>query len=218
MHLMGLTGGIASGKTLVSDRFAHHGVPIIDADLLAREVVAPGSPGLAALAERFGKAVLTRAGELDRAWLRQRIFASDTDRQAVDSILHPLIRERAEAGIDAARQTGHHYAVYAVPLLVETGQTNRFDRIVIVDVPPSLQLERLLARDGSNEAQARSILAAQASREERLAIADDVIDNTGSIADTHRQVDTLHGRYLFLDTRSRRTGPRPAAPRQARPG
>jgi len=200
MHLIGLSGGIASGKTLVSERFAHHGVPIVDADRLAREVVEPGSAGLVALAERFGPAAITDAGELDRIWLRKRIFASDADRQAVDSILHPLIRERAEAAIEAAGQAEHFYAVYAVPLLVETGQSDRFDRILIVDVPLSLQLERLLARDGNDEAQARSILAAQASREERLAIADDVIDNTGSVADTHRQVDALHERYRALDT------------------
>lgn len=198
MHLIGLTGGIASGKTLVSDRFATHGVPVIDADLLAREVVARGSDGLAALVERFGPAVLSASRELDRAWLRQRIFEHPADREAVDALLHPRIRKLSEARIDAARQAAHPYALYAVPLLIETDQIDRFERIVVVDIPTPLQLERLLARDPGGEAQARAIIAAQCSREERLAVADDVIDNAGSIAATYRQVDALHERYRSL--------------------
>jgi len=159
MQLIGLTGGIASGKTLVSDRFARHGVPVIDADLLAREVVRPGSRGLNALLTHFGTAILTPKGALDRAALREMIFVNPPDRAVVDETLHPLIRERSERRIGEARAAGHGYAVYAVPLLVETDQTARFDRIVVVDVPVEVQLERLLARDGSNDAQARDFMA-----------------------------------------------------------
>jgi len=195
MQLIGLTGGIASGKTLVSDRFARHGVPVIDADLLAREVVRPGSRGLNALITHFGTAILTTKGELDRAALREMIFVNPPDRAVVDETLHPLIRERSERRIGEARAAGHGYAVYAVPLLVETDQTSRFDRIVVVDVPVEVQLERLLARDGSNDAQARAMLAAQATRADRLAVADDVIDNTGTVEATLARVDELHERY-----------------------
>ena len=195
MHLIGLTGGIASGKTLVSERFARNGVPVIDADLLAREVVLPGSEGLDALVEHFGPTVLAPDGGLDRMALRKRIFANPPDRQVVDAALHPRIRALSEQRIEAARSAGHPYAVYAVPLLVETGQTDRFDRIAVVDVPMAVQLRRLMARDGSDEAQARAILAAQATREARLAVADDVIDNDGPIERTLARVDELHGRY-----------------------
>ena len=198
MHLIGLTGGIASGKTLVSDRLAHHGVPVVDADRLAREVVRKGSAGLNALIAHFGTAILTPKGELDRAALRRLIFAHPPDRRAVDAILHPPIRALAEERLAEAREAGHAYAVHAVPLLVETGQAGRFDRVLVVDVPEAVQLERLLARDGSDEAQARAILAAQATRAERLAVADDVVDNAGSIDATLAQVDALHERYAAL--------------------
>ena len=195
MLLIGLTGGIASGKTLVSDRFARHGAPVIDADLLAREVVRPGSEGLKALITRFGTTILTPSGELDRSALRKLIFANPSARKAVDETLHPRIRALSDERIEAARTAGHPYAVYAVPLLVETGQIERFDRIAVVDVPVEVQLERLMARDGTDEAQARAILAAQASREARLAIADDIIDNDGPIERTLARVDELHGKY-----------------------
>ena len=195
MLLIGLTGGIASGKTLVSERFARNGAPVIDADLLAREVVRPGSEGLNALIAHFGTAILTPKGELDRAALRELIFVNPPDRQVVDGALHPRIRALSERRIDAARASGHAYAVYAVPLLVETGQVDRFDRVAVVDVPVAVQLARLMARDGGDEAQARAILAAQATREARLAVADDIIDNDGPIERTLARVDELHGRY-----------------------
>jgi len=203
MLLIGLTGGIASGKTLVSDRFAFHGVPVVDADLLAREVVAPGSRGLNALITHFGTAILTPKGELDRAALRRLIFAHPPDREIVDTTLHPLIRELSERRIGEAQAAGHSYAVYAVPLLVETGQEGRFDRVLVVDVPESVQLERLLARDGSSEEQARAILAAQATRAARLAVADDVIVNDGTLETTLAEVDELHARYTALASAAR---------------
>lgn len=198
MRLIGLTGGIASGKTLVSDRFAHHGVPVIDADLLAREVVRPGTPGLNALIGHFGTAILAPNGELDRAALRELVFVNPPDRAVVDRTLHPRIRALSEERIEAARAAGHPYAIYAVPLLVETDQAARFDRVVVVDVPEDVQLERLLARDGSSEEQARAILAAQATREARLAVADDVVDNAGTIDATLARVDELHRRYTAM--------------------
>lgn len=199
MKLVGLTGGIASGKSLVSDCFEQLGVPVIDADLLAREVVAPGSPGLEALAAHFGNGILDDQGQLNRSALRRIVFSNPAEREFLDSTLHPLIRQLSDARVAALSQQGHPYSVYAVPLLVETGQHKRFDRIAVVDVPESVQLERLLARDGSSEVEARSILASQAMREERLAIADDVIDNTGSVEQTREQVIALHAQYATID-------------------
>ena len=198
MLLIGLTGGIASGKTLVSDHFETLGVPIIDADVLAREVVKPGSTGLHALTRYFTTAILTPNGELDRAALRRIVFANPSDRTFLDNTLHPLIRELSGERIESARKNNHPYLIYAVPLLIETSQQDRFDRIVVVDVPQSTQLSRLLARDGSNKTEAEAILAAQASREDRLKIANDVIDNTGTIENTYAQVQTLHESFLTL--------------------
>ena len=198
MLLIGLTGGIASGKTLVSDRFARHGAPVIDADLLAREVVEPGGDGLNALVARFGKTILQPDGALDRAALRAIVFGDPAARTFVDATLHPLIRALSDERIAAARADGHAYAIYAVPLLVETAQAARFDRVLVVDVPESVQIERLRARDGSSEVESRAILAAQATREARLAVADDVIVNDGDVATTLARVDELHALYTRL--------------------
>jgi len=196
MLLIGLTGGIASGKTLVSDYFAELGAPVLDADVLAREVVQPGSKGLNALVGHFSSSILTPEGELDRAALRRIVFAHPPDRAFLDKTLHPLIRELSDQRIDEARQLAHPYLIYAVPLLLETDQQNRFDRVIVVDVPESLQLERLAQRDGSSVNEAKSILAAQAKRQARLAIADDVIDNTGTLDQTRQRVAELHEHYL----------------------
>lgn len=203
MLLIGLTGGIASGKTLASDYFAELGAPVLDADILAREVVQPGSVGLNALADYFTTAILTPEAELDRAALRRIVFANPADRAFLDKTLHPLIRELSDQRIAEARQQGHPYLIYAVPLLVETDQQTRFDRIIVVDVPESLQLERLAKRDGGSVDEAKSILAAQARREDRLQIADDVIDNTGTIDETRKLVAALHEDYLLLDHSTR---------------
>lgn len=199
VQLVGLTGGIASGKSLVSNSFEQLGVPIIDADLLAREVVEPGSQGLQALVAHFGPDITTRQGELNRASLRHIVFANPEEREFLDKTLHPLIRQLSDRRVAQLAGDKHRYAIYSIPLLLETGQQSRFDRIVVVDVPESVQLARLLARDGSSESEAKAILASQASREDRLAIADDVIDNTGSIEDTRRQVAALHARYLSAE-------------------
>jgi len=196
--LIGLTGGIASGKTLVSDYFAQLGAPIIDADLLAREVVIPGSKGLNALITHFSNAILNPNGELDRAALRKIVFANPSEREFLDKTLHPLIRELSDTRIEEARSGKHPYLIYAVPLLFETKQQDRFDRIVVVDVPRSTQLKRLLERDGSDEKQANSILDAQATRDNRLSIASEVIDNSQSIEKTREQTLTLHNKFLNL--------------------
>ena len=195
MVRVGLTGGIASGKSVVAELFAALGAPIVDTDQVAREVVAPGEPGLTAVAEEFGRAILTTAGTLDRAALRRRVFADKRARERLEAILHPLIRARTLAAMD---DLDAPYVLVAVPLLVETGFSALVDRVLVVDCPRELQLARLMARDQHNQAEAEQILAAQVSRETRLAAADDVIDNGGSLAATRAQVATLHQRYLEL--------------------
>jgi len=196
--LMGLTGGIASGKTLVSDAFKKLGVPVIDADVIAREVVEPNSKGLQQLTEHFGVDILTDKNELDRSALRNIIFSDPKHRKTVDQLLHPLIRDRSDQQINAARNQGHLYAIYAVPLLVETAQFDRFDRIIVVDVPEQVQIIRLIERDGGSKEKAQAILSAQATRHERLAIADDIIDNTGSKKATLQRVLSLHDSYIDM--------------------
>jgi len=196
--LIGLTGGIASGKTLVSDTFKSLGVPVVDADVLARAAVEPESDGLKRLSEHFGETILTKEGELDRAALRSLIFSDPAHRKTVDNILHPIIRALSENRIEHAAQQGHAYAIYAVPLLVETTQQDRFDRILVVDVPVEIQLQRLQKRDGGTKEKAQAILDAQATREQRLAVADDVIDNSGTKEAVRLHVAQLHSRYLAL--------------------
>ena len=199
MLLIGLTGGIASGKTFVSDCFESHGAPVIDADQLAREVVEPGSEGISRLADHFGASIIRADGALDRKALRDIIFANTREREYLDNTLHPLIRKLSEERIESARKLAYPYLVYAVPLLVETTQQSRFDRIVVVDVPETLQIQRLKVRDGSSSWQAQSILDAQATRAERLAVATDVVDNSLSKEETQSQVLKLHEQYLALN-------------------
>ena len=193
---IGLTGGIASGKSVVTQRFAELGVPIIDADVAARNVVEPGKPGLARVVQRFGVGVLDASGRLDRRALRALIFNDSSSRQALDAILHPLIR--AEMEHQAAEAQGP-YLVMAIPLLVEGGTARqRVDRVLVVDADETLQIQRLQARDGSSPEQARAILASQASRAARLGEADDVLLNTGTVAELRQAVDRLHEQYLQL--------------------
>jgi dephospho-CoA kinase len=173
---IGLTGGIASGKSTVAQLFTGHGVPVIDLDLVAREVVAPGEPALAAIVAEFGAEVLDAAGQLDRASLRARVFQDPAERKRLEALLHPLI---LEAAVRHAEKAGGPYQVIVAPLLVEFGLTGWVDRVLVVDCPAETQLQRLLARDGGDEALARAILATQASRAQRLAAADDVIVNDG---------------------------------------
>ena len=193
---IGLTGGIASGKSTVTQRFAELGVPVIDADLAARNVVEPGKPGLEKVVRRFGLGVLDPNGNLDRSVLRGLIFKDPALRQALDAILHPLIRADMEQ--QAATAKGP-YLVMAIPLLIESGQAReRVHRVLVVDADEATQVQRVQARDGSSADQARAILASQASRTQRLAAADDVLLNTGTVADLRQAVDLLHEKYLHL--------------------
>ena len=195
-HLrIGLTGGIGAGKSTVAEIFASLGVPVFDADLVAREVVEPGAPALAEVVGAFGPGVLGPDGRLDRARLRTRIFADDTARTRLEAILHPRIRARMEA---LARATDAEYCLLVIPLLVERGQRHLVDRVLVVDAPESLQVERVCARDGVTPEAARAILRTQAARAERLAAADDVVRNTGATARLRREVEALHHRYRRL--------------------
>lgn len=193
MLRVALTGGIASGKSSVAKLFRELGVPVIDTDRIARHVVVPGSPGLEALVSAFGEKIIGPAGELDRDQLRERIFFDPDARTTVNGILHPLIIEETERALERMNAP---YAIVEIPLLVETELADRFDRILVVDVPETVQLERLIARDKTNPAQAKAALQAQASREARLQQATDVIDNTDTIESLQVQVETLHKRFL----------------------
>jgi dephospho-CoA kinase len=195
---IGLTGGIASGKSTVAQRFQELGVPVIDADESARSVVAPGTSGLADIIGRFGRTILTANGELDRRALRRMIFADPARRRELEAILHPLIR--ADMQSRAADCVGA-YLILAIPLLIEGGDRQRVDRILVVDIDENIQRDRLLARDGGTAQEADAILAAQASRASRLKAADDVLPNGGTVRDLRRSVDQLHQRYLSLTER-----------------
>jgi dephospho-CoA kinase len=194
---IGLTGGIASGKSAVAERFAELGVPIIDADESARTVVAPGSPGLAEIIDKFGENLLTADGTLDRRSLRNLIFSDPGRRRELEAILHPLIRADMERRASVASGP---YLVMAIPLLIESGGREHLDRVLVVDVDEEVQLKRLLARDGGSLEQARAILAAQANRASRLQGADDVVLNEGTLSALRDAVDQLHRRYLDLAT------------------
>ena len=193
--IVGLTGGIASGKSLVGAMFVKLGASLIDTDVVAREVVAAGQPGLAAIAAEFGPTVLLPTGELDRRALRSQVVADEAKRQTLEALLHPLIRARTRAKL--AELTAP-YALVAVPLLVETSFGEIVDRILVVDCPESLQLERLMRRDAIPKPEALAMLRAQTDRATRLKAAHDVIDNSGTPDATLRQVDVLHRRYLDL--------------------
>lgn len=188
--LVALTGGVASGKTRVSDRLAELGVPVIDTDIVARQVVAPGTPGNQRVAEAFGPEIIDKTGALDRRALRERVFASDAQRRKLESILHPLIEQETRRQI--AEHDSADYVVVVVPLLVESGVFADADRVIVVDVPEAVQIDRLTKRDGIDNKQALAMLRAQASRQQRLERADYVIDNTGSIDDLQTRVDRLH--------------------------
>lgn len=193
---IGLTGGIASGKTTVAGMFAELGIAVVDTDVIARELVAPGEPALGEIRQRFGQQLVDASGHLDRAALRKRVFADEQARLDLEAILHPRIGEETRRQADAASGP---YVVIVVPLLVGSPLAHYVDRIVVVDCDEALQLQRLLARDAESIEQARRILAAQASRETRLAIADDVIRNDQGLLETRRQVRELD---KFLRRRS----------------
>lgn len=196
--LVALTGGIASGKSAVAALFANVGVPVLDTDQIARDVVEPGSPVLKQLASEFGPDILKPSGELDRPRLRERVFGNPTERQRLEAIMHPAIRAELARRSDVA---GGVYQIHVIPLLVETGRAADYDRVLVVDCPESLQVARLMERDDIDETLALQMLSAQATREQRLACADDVIVNTGTLEDLDAFVETLHKNYSLLAQR-----------------
>ena len=195
VYRVGLTGGIASGKSTVAKFFGALGVPIIDTDQVAREVVEPGQPPLERLVERFGQAILTPDGHLDRPKLREIVFSDPKARADLEALTHPAIGTAVQAWSAAA---GGPYQILIIPLLVEKNLASHFDRVLVVDCGEELQIRRLQARDGSTVEQARAILNAQTSRAARLKVAHDVIQNEGDLSAVRDQVSALHARYLEL--------------------
>lgn len=193
--IIGLTGGIGCGKSTISDEFARLGITIVDADIIAREVVAPNSPGLSAIITRFGHDIIAADGSLDRAKLRKIIFAEPTQTQWLNALLHPLIRTEIERQLKASQS---HYTILSVPLLLENNLDELCDRILVVDVNEATQLERVSSRDNSDIATINAIIAAQIDRPSRLDKADDIIDNSGSIPQSLIQVRKLHHFYTKL--------------------
>jgi dephospho-CoA kinase len=191
---VGLTGGIGSGKSAAAARFAHNGAEVVDTDLIAHALTAPGGAAIDAIRSAFGADVIAVDGSLDRALMRARVFSSPEARRQLEAILHPMIRRESHQACMASRAA---YVILAVPLLIESGNwRERCARVCVVDCPEALQVARVMARSGLDQARVHSIMAAQASRAERLAAADDVIDNSGTLDGLHAQVDGLHQRYV----------------------
>lgn len=198
MYVVALTGGIGSGKTTIANHFHALGVEMVDADLVARQVVEPGTPALAAIAEHFGPAIIAADGSLDRRALRERIFLQPEDKAWLNALLHPLIREEMIRQCAATRSP---YCLLVVPLLVENHLTELGNRVLVIDVDEAVQIERTRRRDEVSESQVRAILASQASRAERLAAADDVIRNQDQTPKAlQREILRLHEAYLRFAT------------------
>jgi dephospho-CoA kinase len=195
MLRIGLTGGIGSGKSTVARMFAARSVPIIDTDELARELAEPGQPGHADIVEQFGTDILDASGRLDRAKLRARVFADPAERRRLENILHPAIRAEVRRRLEG---TAGPYAIIAVPLLVETGFDDLVDRVLAVDCTEALQIQRTAARSGMAEVEIQRVMAAQATRQQRLARADDVVENNAGLAELEQQVARLHAQYVAL--------------------
>lgn len=192
--VVGITGGIGSGKTAVTDALQSLGITVVDADLVSRVIMEPGRPALAAVRQRFGDDILLADGRLDRAALRKIVFADAAQRHWLEQLTHPLIAGEIHARLAAATSP---YVVLASPLLLETSQRELCDLIVVVDVPEAVQLERTMRRDANDAAQVKRIMAAQLDRPSRLAGADIVIDNSGSLEELQTQVQALHERLLL---------------------
>jgi len=193
--VLGLTGGIGSGKSAAADAFAELGIETIDADHAARWVVEPGRPALDKIVERFGETVLLDDGQLNRAVLREHIFTEPEQRQWLEGLLHPLIRDEIQQFLEAAQSP---YAILVSPLLIESGQNKIVQRVLVVDVPSEVQMARALQRDQVSEAQLRAIMQVQLQRDERLKHADDVLSNAADKAALQREVSRLHDYYLTL--------------------
>ncbi len=193
--MIGLTGGIGSGKSAASAIFSRLGIPVIDADEIAHALVAPGEPALAEITGAFGKDILNRAGELDRDALRRRVFADSTERQRLEAILHPRIRQQIHKYINNLNTP---YCVVVIPLLVETRQSDLVDRVLVIDIPEATQVSRVAARDSLAREEILAIIDAQTSRHTRLAAADDVIENSGGLDVLESRVHRLHEKYLGI--------------------
>lgn len=193
--IVGLTGGIGSGKTTVANLFADLGVVLVDADIVAREVVSPGSEGLAAIVEHFGADILLSDGHLDRSMLRERIFNNDEQRLWLNGLLHPLIRETM---LKNCKEAQSNYVIMVAPLLFENGLDRLVQRTLLVDISPQLQQQRTMARDDVSAKQVQNIIGSQATRAEKLSKADDVIDNQGEISALKCKVDALNSLYLKI--------------------
>lgn len=193
MLVIGLTGGIGSGKSTVAEGFSQRGVPVLDTDQVARQVVASGQAALEEIRARFGDQVITASGELDRAAMRALVFADPKARQDLEAITHPRIREYVR---DWVNEQAYPYCIVVIPLLLETGWTELVDRILVVDLPESLQLQRTMRRDGMSRQQVESIMAAQVNRQTRVAAADDIVLNDGDSNKLGPQIDALHHDYL----------------------
>jgi dephospho-CoA kinase len=191
---IGLTGGIGAGKSAVSRLLAARGAAVVDADQIAREVVAPGTPGLAAVADEFGAELVLPDGSLDRAALAAQVFPHPERLRALNAVTHPLIGRRTAELVKQAAEAGAEVLVHDIALLVENGLAGNYDVVVVVDVPPQVQLERLVDHRGLDPDDARARIARQATREQRLAVADEVVDNSGTLEDLESRVDALWDR------------------------
>ena len=202
MYVVAITGGIGSGKTTVANQFAELGIEVVDADVIARKVVEPGTPALAAIAAHFGSEVIAPDGQLDRRRLRERVFTDPQAKDWLNALLHPLIRSEMQRQCAAARSP---YCLLVVPLLVENRLTALANRVLVIDVDEATQIERTCRRDGVSREQAEAILAAQASRTERLAAADDVLDNQNGTPEAIKsRIFALHETYLAFASQQAR--------------
>lgn len=193
MYVLGITGGIGSGKSAVSDRFAQLGIKVVDADIASRVIVEPGKPALTEIAQHFGQGIILDDGGLDRRTLRERIFSDPEERSWLESLLHPLIGEYLQTELHCAKSA---YAILVSPLLLETGQALLCNRILVVDVPESVQIERVIARDNTTLDQVQAIIKVQTSRQQRLERADDVVVNDKALCSLDKIVAKLHAQYL----------------------
>ena len=202
MFTVGVTGGIGSGKSSAANRFRQLGVPVIDADVVARQIVEPGMPALQEIINTFGESVANDRGELDRAALRKIIFSDSSRKSQLEAILHPRIYDEI---LRLLSELSTPYAIVVIPLLAESKREYRLDRILVIDVPSDVQISRVTTRDGQSTEEVERIISSQASRYSRLAIADDVIENIGSKDDLYERVDAMHLTYLEYARKSNRT-------------
>ncbi|NLD55257.1 MAG: dephospho-CoA kinase [Burkholderiaceae bacterium] len=207
VYRVALTGGIGSGKSTVADRFVARGAVLVDTDAIAHTLTAPGGTAIPVIRQRFGDGMITADGRLDRAAMRELAFADPTARKALEAILHPMIRAETQRQVQAAAEAGAEYVILAIPLLVESGDWHgRVERVAVVDCPRETQISRVMTRSSLSREEVEAILRAQASREARLAVADDVIDNGGELAALDPQIDALHREYVARARAARHGG------------